>query len=122
MAHKVRGLPAFDIAIHMTCPACEATNDHCPSCDGVGHWWIIPTSGHRAYPIISWPMSALNSTASEIPLNEIIDMTNDHIRTHSNWPSLRDHYTSEAETARSLIDTLGLKATTLPTQPILRRL
>ena len=32
IAHKVRGEPAFDIAIKM------------------GDWWIIPTSGHRAYP------------------------------------------------------------------------
>ena len=32
IAHKVRGEPAFDIAVKM------------------GDWWIIPTSGHRAYP------------------------------------------------------------------------
>jgi hypothetical protein len=32
IAHKVRGEPALDIAIKM------------------GDWWIIPTSGHRAYP------------------------------------------------------------------------
>ena len=32
IAHKVRGEPAFDIAIKM------------------GDWWIIPTSGHRAFP------------------------------------------------------------------------
>lgn len=34
--HKVRGEPAFDIAEPM-------------EVDGE-RWWIIPTSGHRAYP------------------------------------------------------------------------
>jgi hypothetical protein len=36
IAHKVRGQPAFDVAIQMEME------------DEV--WWIIPTSGHRAYP------------------------------------------------------------------------
>ena len=36
IAHKVRGEPAFDIAIQMMMAD--------------GPWWIIPTSGHRAYP------------------------------------------------------------------------
>ena len=38
IAHKVRGEPAFDIAINM------------------GGWWIIPTSGHRAYPYWHQPI------------------------------------------------------------------
>jgi hypothetical protein len=36
IAHKVRGEPAFDVACKMEMPD--------------GDWWIIPTSGHRAYP------------------------------------------------------------------------
>ena len=36
IAHKVRGEQAFDIAIQMV------------MADGL--WWVIPTSGHRAYP------------------------------------------------------------------------
>ena len=36
IAHKVRGEPALDIAIKM-----EMVD---------GCWWIIPTSGHRAFP------------------------------------------------------------------------
>ena len=36
IAHKVRGEPAFDIAVKM-----EMAD---------GCWWIIPTSGHRAFP------------------------------------------------------------------------
>lgn len=39
IAHKVRGQPAFDIAEKMDMPAALG-----------GPWWIIPTSGHRAYP------------------------------------------------------------------------
>ena len=37
IAHKVRGEPAFDIAIKLDTPLDEEV-------------WIIPTSGHRAYP------------------------------------------------------------------------
>jgi len=36
IAHKVRGEAAFDVAVKM-----EMAD---------GDWWIIPTSGHRAYP------------------------------------------------------------------------
>lgn len=59
--HKVRGEPAFDIASRINCPICEGARqglDHgsdyagnCNSCDD-GWWWIIPTSGHRAYPYV----------------------------------------------------------------------
>lgn len=53
--HKVRGQPAFDIAEKMDCPLCIPsqnlrTIDECQECNGGGYWWIIPTSGHRAYP------------------------------------------------------------------------
>jgi hypothetical protein len=40
--HKVRGEPAFDIAEQMEV--------------GDEVWWIIPTSGHRAYPYKTWPI------------------------------------------------------------------
>jgi len=38
IAHKVRGLAAFDVAVQMIVPGYEEP------------WWIISTSGHRAYP------------------------------------------------------------------------
>lgn len=45
--HKVRGEPAYDIA-------------HVLSEDGTaldpGPWWIISTSGHRAYPFRQWAL------------------------------------------------------------------
>lgn len=45
IAHKVRGEAAFDVAIEMERESGE-------------RWWIIPTSGHRAYPFWSHPMDA----------------------------------------------------------------
>ena len=45
IAHKVRGEPAFDIAIQMMMED--------------GPWWIIPTSGHRAYPFWNMDLIAL---------------------------------------------------------------
>jgi hypothetical protein len=61
IAHKVSGEAAFDVALRMDCPECEhGTRSEetdmgweewpCGECDGLGYWWIIPTSGHRAYP------------------------------------------------------------------------
>jgi hypothetical protein len=47
VAHKVRGEPAFDVGIRSECPECRGAT--CHEC-GDGYWWIIPTSGHRAYP------------------------------------------------------------------------
>lgn len=46
--HKVRDEPAFDIAQRMSEP------DDSNSADKGSRevWWLIPTSGHRAYP--SW--------------------------------------------------------------------
>jgi hypothetical protein len=31
---------------------------NCGACDD-GYWWIIPTSGHRAYPYLTWPLDDL---------------------------------------------------------------
>ena len=58
IAHKVRGEPAFDVAARMDCPLCKGEGgyihdygaDTCEECNANGYWWIIPTSGHRAYP------------------------------------------------------------------------
>ena len=54
IAHSVRGEAAFDIAMQMECPHCNpqwSERVHgCFDCDSLGYWWIIPTSGHRAFP------------------------------------------------------------------------
>lgn len=53
ITHLVRGQPAFDIAEQMTCSICQGAS--CDECDD-GYWWIIPTSGHRAYPYWHKPL------------------------------------------------------------------
>ncbi len=54
IAHKVRGEAAFDVATKMDCPHCVTGIDQviwgCFDCEEMGYWWIIPTSGHRAFP------------------------------------------------------------------------
>lgn len=51
IAHKVRGEPAFDIAINIG--------------DETGDLWIIPTSGHRAYPYWSTPLNEIGICKTE---------------------------------------------------------
>jgi len=65
IAHKVSGEAAFDVALRMDCPLCALEFDDgvcdspgCEECDQLGYWWIIPTSGHRAYPY--WSVSLAN--------------------------------------------------------------
>lgn len=99
IAHKVRGEPAFDVATKMQCPECAAQG--CSECDNTGWWWIIPTSGHRAYP---YAQTEMLMDADPMP------------------PDLPDHYPPRAEPQRSLIDLLGLKAKPKPpAAPIVRR-
>jgi|SRR5882724_6969356 len=55
IAHSVRGEAAFDVATKMECPECQGESvrhytPDCAECDSLGYWWIIPTSGHRAFP------------------------------------------------------------------------
>jgi hypothetical protein len=54
IAHKVHGAPAFDVAIRIDCPECTALG--CAECNGLGYWFIVPTSGHRAYPWWDQPL------------------------------------------------------------------
>jgi len=63
----------------MECPECGGHNDDCDACEGEGYWWIIPTSGHRAYP---WASKELHRCAMEGFINDF-----------GNMPSeARDHY------------------------------
>ena len=50
IAHRVRGIAAFDIAIR--CDDTGTENDP-------GPWWLIPTSGHRAYPYWTYRLADL---------------------------------------------------------------
>lgn len=75
VAHKVRGEPAFDIAIKLPCAVCRlmkpltanaengaGADFECDECDDTGVWWIIPTSGHRATP---WWTESLSAFARQ---------------------------------------------------------
>jgi hypothetical protein len=70
--HKVRGEPAFDIA-----ERCEAMGTE----GDPGPWWIIPTSGHRAWPLRTWDMVELGFGPN--PLEWATD---------DQWDTFPDHY------------------------------
>ncbi len=117
IAHKVRGEPAFDVAIRMECPHCEGAPDTydiggCYECDGLGYWWIIPTSGHRAYP---W-------WSAELRIGDYI--TIESIFVDPMPDSLPDHYPTKSSprTTLDLASALGLVKKPAPMAPIKRRL
>lgn len=93
--HKVRGEPAFDIAEQM-------------EVDGEV-WWIVPTSGHRAYPCEKWALST-NGVPELEDAYSIPDLPED-------WP---DHYAVSASRERlaaaasDLLSLIGLKPKTQP--------
>jgi hypothetical protein len=68
--HKVRGEPAFDIAQRLMI--------------GEEEGWIIPTSGHRAYPCHWYELPALNAFTIGKALEEVGS---------ADWDALPDHYT-----------------------------
>lgn len=87
IAHSVRGEAAFDVALQMECPHCISDGDPtyrygCAECDGEGYWWIIPTSGHRAFPYWSCAIEELDFLNGKHPDKYLGVMP-------SGWP---DHY------------------------------
>jgi hypothetical protein len=118
IAHKVRGEPAFDVAERVVCPECNggisAKQDRdgfpaCIECENLGYWWIIPTSGHRAYPY--W-------VAQIIPLINNMDGpgTIEIMFYTTEMPEgLPDHYPHRSTPSRPSLTDL------LPPQPVYRR-
>jgi hypothetical protein len=104
-AHKVHGEPAFDIMTRCECPECISMG--CPECDDLGYWWIVPTSGHRAYPYWSdslrWYMDEM-CNVPECPTD------------------LHDHYPHRAAPTISLTQALGLGKPAAPQPPLVRRI
>lgn len=95
IAHKVRGEPAFDIAHRLMIGDEEA--------------WLIPTSGHRAYPydwfkldeladVSDYPHRYPSAYGSEVP---------------DDWDAWPDHYETTADKGRGLVPDL-LSALGLP--------
>lgn len=114
IAHKVRSEPAFDIATQIPCPECGIGGPEptCSECDGEGFWWIVPTSGHRAYPYWNIPLGALmHDTAESFPLIDP-ERTLDVVPVMPS--SCPDHYTTRASPARpSLASLLAIPRPTL---------
>jgi hypothetical protein len=85
--HKVRGEPAFDIASKLQI--------------GDEEGWIIPTSGHRAYPRANWPIDLALEDAAIFMLNctEQVD-----------WDTWPDHYPARSTDDRPTftLESLGL--------------
>ncbi len=106
IAHKVYGEPAFDIAEKMECSECHGLG--CVECDNLGYWWIISTSGHRAYPWWHLPL-AVNK------LDEGMRLVMDHNPTHLSWtifempPDLPDHYAHSSAPHKELLAALLAK-------------
>lgn len=95
--HKVRGEPAFDIAHKIQI--------------GDEEGWIIPTSGHRAYPFRKWPATSLVNTVTNLNLLDEEKRTNYNMDEWRSWP---DHYSANATPKTSIRDIIrGL----FPRQP-----
>ena len=75
IAHLVRGEPAFDVAIRLQI--------------GDEEGWIIPTSGHRAYPFAEWSLCEIE--LSGYPTTYVIDLMPKEVP--PSWP---DHYPTRA--------------------------
>ena len=125
MAHKVRGIPAFDIAIQMTCPECldlAGTNYGCNECDQLGYWWIIPTSGHRAYIHTAHRLDKVFELGPGLTEKWLWEINKD---INGSWTNLPDHYqvtASRHTPKRDLLAALGLDKPAAPATPFPRRI
>jgi hypothetical protein len=100
--HKVRGSPAFDIAEQI-------------EIEGEDVAWIIPTSGHRAYPLRYWLLEDLyDGSDMDMPKPESVINDFDATNGNMNWIACPDHYQANASpkeeraSADSLLASLGL--------------
>lgn len=89
IAHKVRGEPAFDVATRIECAECNGNtpeSGHCAECDDFGYWWIVPTSGHRAYPAANWELSTFRLGGQRV-IDDLLGL---------DYSRLPDHYAVRA--------------------------
>lgn len=126
IAHKVRGEPAFDVATQMLCSICDGlcdvtNNAPCHECDSLGYWWIIPTSGHRAYPYGWYDMAEIELNG--YPQITLMQYLTDPHYTQPMPADLPDHYRHHAAPRLDLAAALGLRAKPAQAQaPLPRRL
>lgn len=103
--HKVRGQPAFDIAERIECPECHKLGpEFCDGCEGAGFWWIIPTSGHRAYPF------AANRLPVQKANGEFFVALKANVRFGSIPPDWPDHYPTKRSPDKPSIPASALLA------------
>ena len=120
IAHKVRGEPAFDVALQMSCPLCESFRMEtfgdwaCDECDTTGHWWIIPTSGHRAYPFVATDLKHLY-----LQPGGIVYSYHEFSQSFKMPPDLPDHYTTSTASSPKAAELIKLFKTKV--EPIGRR-
>jgi hypothetical protein len=131
ICHKVRNEPAFDVAMRIPCVICQGTLEFttgaafhdCFECDELGYWWIIPTSGHRAYPFWSGelPYSIVDhpDVGLELMSHDLLSLV--YERVGSAFATVPDHYPNPNASTPSLdlVTALGLIA---PAKPFLRRI
>lgn len=119
IAHKVRGEPAFDVAVRMDCPLCREDGGTiswgCDECDQLGYWWIIPTSGHRAYPYWHCEIADLAVAQGNMEYYSVSSEVPDEMP-----PSLPDHYAHRSASIISLTEALGIRPA--PQPKIVRRM
>jgi hypothetical protein len=102
IVHLVRGEPALDIAIKLQI--------------GDEEGWLIPTSGHRAYPYYTWPMSDLYD-GSDMDMPAPLDIL-DNVDPPEGHP---DHYQATAAKGRGLVSNLVSLLSLIPKGRINRR-
>ena len=99
--HKVRGEPSFDIAVQI-------------GEDSDGPLWIIPTSGHRAYPYRRWSLNELEHYQLVHPL-----AIQKHQPIPLEWP---DHYSCNDQRPSGHEVTAKPKRQSRPTLSLLEEL
>lgn len=103
--HKVRGEPAFDIAQKIMI--------------GEEEGWIIPTSGHRAYPYWFEPLNrAVDFEMCRVNGNPQVPMPDDH---PDHYDTKRDDGKQYADQARAILIRKGLINPSKPAQTLHRR-
>lgn len=121
IAHKVRGEAAFDVAQQSICTLCQSytsvTGDYCEPralqsecglCNGLGYMWIIPTSGHRAYPYWHEPIwNLIESTHGEGWFNYLLGKDVSDLPDHYPNPRAQEPAPKRID-SRRLLESLGL--------------
>lgn len=108
IAHKVRGQPAFDIAIQMVVR------------DEDDPWWILPSTGHRAHPYWQLPINRIlveddGCGGLFADLDVLVPELPDDLPDFYRQPDTKISTPADLAQGRSLLEALGLS------QPLVRR-